>query len=200
EGRHGLGRAGSLAEWLGSLPAAARAIVEAEAATWATDLWSAVEWGRLGPGVRVGGPEPLWSPAGSPATALRGRVDIRVDGGGGAFLTVLPGQPVPASRVELGLSALAAALSAPSALAAPSTPSARSAHAARSALAVPPALSAPAEAAGPWGAAAQPPGVPERVVGWWPECGRALMVPVDLPLLEETADAVGRAVTALRAR
>lgn len=37
---------------------------------------------------------------------------------------------------------------------------------------------------------------PARVVGWWPDCGRALVLAVDLPLLEQTADA---AVSAVRA-
>jgi hypothetical protein len=41
--------------------------------------------------------------------------------------------------------------------------------------------------------------MPARVVGWWPECGRALVVPVDAGLLETTADAVVGAVRAGRA-
>ncbi len=42
--------------------------------------------------------------------------------------------------------------------------------------------------------------VPARVVGWWPECGRAIVLPVDGALLEATADAVVAAVhTARRA-
>ncbi len=35
---------------------------------------------------------------------------------------------------------------------------------------------------------------PARVVGWWPECGRALVLAVDLGLLEETARTVVTAV------
>jgi len=42
-------------------------------------------------------------------------------------------------------------------------------------------------------------GAPARVVGWWPDCGRALVLAVDLPLLEQTADAVVSAVQALAA-
>ena len=41
--------------------------------------------------------------------------------------------------------------------------------------------------------------MPARVVGWWPECGRALVLPVDAVLLETTADAVVGAVRAARA-
>lgn len=173
EGRHGLGRPGSLAEWLGSLPPSALAIVEAEAVTWATNLWTALEWDRLGPDVRVGGPEPLWSPPGSPAVALRGRVDLRVPLAGGSFVTVLGGHPGPASRVELGLSALAAALSAPGA---PGGTLAAGGTAEASAL----------------------PGVPGRVAGWWPESGVALVVPVDRALVADTASAVAATVPVLQ--
>jgi len=42
-------------------------------------------------------------------------------------------------------------------------------------------------------------GAPTRVVGWWPDCGRALVLAVDLPLLEQTADSVVSAVQALAA-
>jgi hypothetical protein len=31
---------------------------------------------------------------------------------------------------------------------------------------------------------------PARVVGWWPDCGRALVLAVDLPMLRQTANAV----------
>jgi hypothetical protein len=41
--------------------------------------------------------------------------------------------------------------------------------------------------------------VPARVAGWWPECGRALVVPVDGELLDTTAAAVVEAVRAARA-
>jgi hypothetical protein len=41
--------------------------------------------------------------------------------------------------------------------------------------------------------------MPARVVGWWPECGRALVLPVDAGLLDATADAVVGAVRAARA-
>jgi hypothetical protein len=41
--------------------------------------------------------------------------------------------------------------------------------------------------------------MPARVVGWWPECGRALVLPVDAGLLETTVDAVVGAVRVARA-
>lgn len=160
DGRHGLGGVGSLAGWLGGLPHPALAVVEAEAITWATRLWTALEWGRLGHSVEVGGAERHWAPAGAPSVSLRRRVDVRVDvgveGAATAFLTMLPGWPGATSRVELGLAALVAAVSGP------------------------------------------PAGVPQRVAGWWPDSGRAVVVPVDRALLEETATAVVRAVATVR--
>ncbi|MGH8995923.1 MAG: hypothetical protein ACRDYB_07850 [Acidimicrobiales bacterium] len=39
------------------------------------------------------------------------------------------------------------------------------------------------------------PAVPVRVIGWWPECGRAQVVPVDLRLLERTVERVVETVT-----
>lgn len=39
------------------------------------------------------------------------------------------------------------------------------------------------------------PSVPIRVIGWWPECGRAQVVPVDLRLLEKTAERIVDTVT-----
>jgi hypothetical protein len=38
---------------------------------------------------------------------------------------------------------------------------------------------------------------PVRVVGWWPQCGRALLVPVDVDLLDKTCSAVIEAVASV---
>lgn len=161
EGRRGLGRPGGLPTWLSTLAAPALAVVEAEAAAWATQLWSAIEWPRLGVDVQVGDADVGWV---DPATRVRvsGRVDIRVprSTGGPALLTMLPGHPTVVSRAELGLAALAAALGG-----------------------------RPPRGGG--GA------LPALVVGWWPESGRALALPVDGALLEETAGAVARVVASV---
>lgn len=169
---------GSCAEWLATMPTPARAMVEAEAATWATQLWTALDWARLGPGVRVGTPDRWWSGAASRRVAVRGRADVRVagdpsstrrsgdvgsartsdttDGTGGtgdhgAHLLVLPGHPTLGTRRALALSALVDLC------------------------------------------ARGPGALPRRVVGWWPECGKAWAVPVDEAALCATADAVVRA-------
>lgn len=168
DARHGRGRHSSLARWLALAGAGGRAAVQAEATTWATRLFEAIEWDRLEQPPIIGGQDQWWDCPGTPSVGLRGRADVRVPtspvpgaatgpGRGDrapALFTMVGGRPGPTSRVELGLAALVAVLARPV---------------------------APA---------------PTRVVGWWPDCGRALVLPVDLPMLRQTADAV---VTAVRA-
>jgi hypothetical protein len=173
--RQGLARAGSLAEWLALTAGGALAAVVAEATTWATRLFGAVEWTRLDGPPSIGGPDRWWDCPGAPLVGLRGRADVRIppvvgreprhrsvatdvdptDGSrrsGPSVLSMVGGRPGPTSRLELGLAALVDVLSRPSAAA------------------------------------------PGRVVGWWPDCGRALVLGVDLHLLRQTADAVVTAV------
>jgi hypothetical protein len=154
DARHGLARRGTPAAWLASLPGGARAQVLAEATTWATHLYEAVEWHRLARPPAVGAPDRWWDCPGPVAVALRGRADARfpLPGGGEALLTMVAGRPGPSGRVELGLAALVDVVARPT---------------------------------------ARP---PSRVVGWWPECGRALVLAVDLGLLSETAGSVTEAV------
>ncbi len=154
-GPFGVGRSGpgSCADWLASLAAPARAAVGAEATTWATQLWTALDWHRLGPPTQVGPADRGWHWAGAVRVALRGRVDVRL--AGGACLTLLDGLPNAGSRSALKLSALVDAL---------------------------------AKGAGH---------VPDRVIGWWPDCGKAWIVPIDAPALGETADAVVRSAGVL---
>lgn len=148
---------GSCAEWLTTMPAPARAMVEGAAATWATQLWTALDWARLGPGVRVGAPDRWWSGTASRCVAVRGRADVRLDaapcspGAGSAHrahLLVLPGHPTPGNRCALALSGLVDLCTR------------------------------------------GPGALPRRVVGWWPECGKAWAVPVTGSSLAATADAV----------
>ena len=198
-GPFGVGRAGpgSCAEWIGALPPPARALVAAEATAWTTRLWTGVDWGRVDAGgLDVGGPERWWrwrsgpttpttptTPTGSamPAVrngpdpwevALRGRADVRAAPAPrsqwpstGAHLIVLDGEPAAGTRQALLLSALVAALSAAGSAAGSATGSAtRSASLAAA--------------------------VPGRVVGWWPDCGKAWVLPVDQGTLAAASDAV----------
>lgn len=154
DARAGLARRASPASWLATLEDGARAAVLAEATTWATHLFEAVEWRRLDPPPAVGCADRWWDCPGVPTVALRGRADVRVGAPADrqVLLAVAAGRPGPTSRVELALAALV------DVAARPSTPP------------------------------------PARVVGWWPECGRALVLSVDLELLEETARSVVAAV------
>lgn len=101
---------GSCADWLTSLSAPARSAVEAGATTWATALWTALEWPRLAPAPVVGGADRWWDWCGAGRIALQGRADVRLPGPGGAHLVMLDGYPSPAARRALCFSALVDAL------------------------------------------------------------------------------------------
>ncbi len=98
------------AAWYRSLPAGGRAMVEAEAVTWATQLWTALEWERLVQPV-VGGGDDWWDCPGTRALTLRGRADVRVRAEGRPVLLVV-GSGLPPSdwRCALGFPALVGAL------------------------------------------------------------------------------------------
>lgn len=145
EGRQ---RPGSLGHWLTTLHPGARAVVRAEAVTWATQVHAALEWERLRRPSVVGGADQWWSLPQVAGVSVRGRAEVRAPtrDDGMALFVVLNGQPGPSARAELGLPALVALLS---------------------------------------GAV-----VPHRLLGWWPQSGRALVLPVDESLLLRTAEAV----------
>lgn len=100
------------ADWYGSLPAAAQSVVAAEAVTWATQLWTALDWDRLTATV-VGGHDDWWAVPGHPNLALRNRAEVRARLGRRSLL-VLRGRRVPdgAERTELAFAALVAAMAA----------------------------------------------------------------------------------------
>lgn len=100
---------GSCADWLATLSPPARALVQAEAAAWATALVTALEWDRA-PSLTVGAPDRWWDWRGKVRVALQGRADVRLQGPGGAHLLVLGGFPSPAARAALSFSALVDAL------------------------------------------------------------------------------------------
>jgi len=98
------------AGWYGSLSAGGRAMVEAEAVTWATQLWTALEWEQLGP-TTVGGGDDWWDCPRSRHLTLRGQADVRVRAGGRPVLLVVGGGVPPSDwRRPLGYPALVAAL------------------------------------------------------------------------------------------
>ncbi|HLN17868.1 MAG TPA: hypothetical protein VK277_14090 [Acidimicrobiales bacterium] len=157
--------------WLAAAGPGVRAVARAEAVTWATQLWTTLDWRRFAGPPSIGRDE-WWRARAVPGLALQGRAEVRAltaaPGGGepdesaslrpSALLTLLAGTPGPTARVELGLPALVDVLAHP----------------------------------------ARP--TPARVVGWWPACGRAVLLPVDRGALEDTVDAVLGAAGALAER
>jgi hypothetical protein len=97
-----------LDRWVASLPAAGRSTVAAEAVTWATRLWCALDWTALGPAPVIGR-DHWWDSPHSALLALRGRADVRT---GLAHLVVLSGPRRDSVRSELALVALVESLRA----------------------------------------------------------------------------------------
>jgi len=98
------------ARWYRDLGTGGRAMVEAEAVTWATQLWTALEWDRLAQPI-VGGGDDWWDCPGTRALTLQGRADVRVRVDGRPVLLVV-GSGVPTSDWcgSLGFPALVSAL------------------------------------------------------------------------------------------
>ena len=99
------------ARWYAELGHGGRAVVAAEAVTWATQLWSALAWDRLGGLPVVGGHDDWWDLPGSKALALKGRADVRARLGARSVLVVMgTGLPDAGQRTELLFPALVASL------------------------------------------------------------------------------------------
>lgn len=99
------------AEWYAGLPPGGRAVVEAEAVTWATQLWSAIDWDRFERPPVLTGRDDSWRCPGPCGLLLRGRVDVRaVRDDRQAFLVVAAGFPRASWRPQLAYPALVAAL------------------------------------------------------------------------------------------
>ena len=162
----GVGRAGpgSCADWLASLAPPARSIVAAEATAWATRLWTSLDWGRLDPRqLSVGGPDRWWRWSGTGPTAriaLRGRADVRIRMGA----SVGGGPSHGAHLVVLDGHPGAAA---------------------RHGLMLSALVDALSSLRSPESST-----VPSRVVGWWPDSGKAWVISVDAETLAVAADAV----------
>jgi hypothetical protein len=62
--------------WLAGLAGPARSLVEAEAVTWSTRLWCALDWNAF-PEPPVIGRDRWWDSPHSPLLALRGRAEVR---------------------------------------------------------------------------------------------------------------------------
>jgi len=103
--------------WFAGLGAGARAMVLAEATTWASHLWASADWGALGARARIGGADDLWTCPGPRTVRLKGRCEARVappaGGSGPVLVSVSCGNPSDRWEEELGYLALVAALRSP---------------------------------------------------------------------------------------
>ncbi len=100
--------ASQLDRWVAGLSPAGRAAVAAEAVTWATRLWCAVDWAALGSPPAIGR-DRWWDSPHSALLALRGRAEVRTDR---ANLVVLSGPRRDSVRAELALVTLVESLRA----------------------------------------------------------------------------------------
>lgn len=105
----------SMEVWVAGLPAGARSAAEAEAVTWATRLWNALDWTAF-PSPPLIGRDHWWDSPHSSLLALRSRAEVRsvVPGEQPAtvHLVVLGGTRRPTVRSELCVVALVEALRA----------------------------------------------------------------------------------------
>lgn len=157
-------RPGSLEHWLTTLRAGGLAVVQAEAVTWVTEFLGALQWERIERPSLLAGPDQWWSLPQAPGVSLRGRAEVRA---------AIPDGAAGPHRGAKRPSALFVVMQG------------RPWPGARHELSLPALVSVlahPSER------------VPERVVGWWPQCGRSQILPVDGPLLESTAEVVVEAV------
>jgi hypothetical protein len=106
--RDGSRTVSQLDRWVASLPDAGRSAVAAEAVTWATRLWCALDWPALGMPLLLGR-DHWWDSPHSALLALRGRAEVRSRL---AHLVVLSGARRESVRAELALIALVEALRA----------------------------------------------------------------------------------------
>jgi hypothetical protein len=99
------------APWYAGLAPGARTVVEADAVTWATQLWTALSWESLPQPPVIGGRDDWWDCPQARRLTLRGQADVRVFVDGRPVLLVV-GSGVPPSRwrVALGFPALVGAL------------------------------------------------------------------------------------------
>jgi hypothetical protein len=98
------------ARWYAGLPDGGRAVVRAEAVTWATQLLTAVDWPQV-PRPVIGGRDDWWPCPGGTPIVFKGRADVRaMVGRRPALLVVGAGCCQADWRVDLGYPGLVAAL------------------------------------------------------------------------------------------
>jgi len=112
-------RPGALGRWLAEAPHGVLGSVIAEAANYATDLLTALDWTRLVDVANVGRADPVWAVPGAPWVTLRARRDVEITLDDAthtrSLLCVRAGRPDRTLEDDLGFVALADALSRPDA-------------------------------------------------------------------------------------
>jgi len=153
-------RPGSLGLWLTEMTAGVRSAVIAEATNYATELLTSVAWGDLSQRVHLAAADPVWAVPGAPWITLRGRrdavLDLDPERNTRALLAMRPGRPRSTALDDLGLVAIAEALTRPDAP------------------------------------------LPTRVVGVWPQSGKAVSLEIDAEVMKMAARHVVGAVELLR--
>ncbi len=96
------------APWWHRQPLGGRAVVQAEAVVWATQVYTGIDWRRAGRRAVVVTRDQRVRVAGAPWCRLEGRADVRVEAeSGGAALVVVGSGPAPADwSLDLGFPAL----------------------------------------------------------------------------------------------
>jgi hypothetical protein len=119
--RDGERSAAAMDRWLAGLPPAGLAAVEADAVTWATRVWCALDWTAFDDGPLIGR-DRWWNSPHSSLLAIRSRAEVRSvthDGEGNPFsvhLVVLGGRRRATVKAELSVVAMVEALVAPRSL------------------------------------------------------------------------------------
>jgi hypothetical protein len=107
--------------WLAGLPKAGLALVQAEAVTWATRVWCALDWSSFGEPPVIGR-DHWWNSPHSSLLAIRSRAEVRsvapnrLGNPFSVHLVVLGGPRRPTIRSELSVVAMVEALHAPRSL------------------------------------------------------------------------------------
>lgn len=97
-------------EWFRSIPPGARAVVQSEAVTWATQLYGALEWSRIERQVRIGC-DYRWECPGAKRVTLHAKADVQAWAHDRPVLLMMPtGVAGPRWSSTLALAALAAGL------------------------------------------------------------------------------------------
>jgi hypothetical protein len=157
--------------WLAGLDTGARALVLAEAVSWATGLWLSFDWTLFDRPPRLGGADDQWICPAARTVRLKGRSELRV--------------PLATSPVPTG-STVAGQATTPVALASVSSGRPSDDWATQLAfLALVASLRSPSRP------------VPARVAGLWPDAGIRLLADIDGPSLVAAADQVVATVSAV---